>query len=263
MVKRKSISKKIRFEVFKRDKFTCQYCGRKAPDVILEVDHIKPVADGGGNDIMNLITSCFDCNRGKGKRKLDDKTVVQKQQAQLEELAARNEQLEMMLNWKNELLNLQEKEVDAVASVFVKLTDYKPSDSGICKIRKWLKSYSVDELMNASEIAISAFYKGDERSWNIAFNKVVPICRNRKKLAILTDEQMRYFNYFRKIARAEFDDWDSKYEEELIKFVKKFCTTTDEFFLIREDYLSYESYEEFRLTYCLPECLGDDWVEVG
>lgn len=30
MAKRKSLSKKIRFEVFKRDSFTCQYCGRKA-----------------------------------------------------------------------------------------------------------------------------------------------------------------------------------------------------------------------------------------
>ena len=40
MGQRKTLSKKIRFEVFKRDKFTCQYCGRMSPDVILEVDHI-------------------------------------------------------------------------------------------------------------------------------------------------------------------------------------------------------------------------------
>lgn len=38
MAKRKGIPRSIRFEVFKRDMFTCQYCGRKAPDVILEVD---------------------------------------------------------------------------------------------------------------------------------------------------------------------------------------------------------------------------------
>ena len=55
--KRRKLSKKIRFEVFKRDNFTCQYCGRKAPDVVLEVDHIIPVAKGGKNNIMNLITS--------------------------------------------------------------------------------------------------------------------------------------------------------------------------------------------------------------
>ena len=42
-------------------------------DVILEVDHVLPVCEGGTNDIDNLVTSCKDCNRGKGKTKLNDK----------------------------------------------------------------------------------------------------------------------------------------------------------------------------------------------
>ena len=53
MSERKAISKKLRFEVFKRDNFTCQYCGRMAPDVILEVDHINPVKNGGDNNREN------------------------------------------------------------------------------------------------------------------------------------------------------------------------------------------------------------------
>ena len=48
---RKDISKKTRFEIFKRDSFTCQYCGRKAPDVLLVIDHIEPVSKGGTNDL--------------------------------------------------------------------------------------------------------------------------------------------------------------------------------------------------------------------
>jgi hypothetical protein len=63
---RKSISVKKRFEVFKRDNFTCQYCSAKPPTVPLEIDHIHPIAKGGDNSIENLITACFDCNRGKG-----------------------------------------------------------------------------------------------------------------------------------------------------------------------------------------------------
>lgn len=63
MADRKNIPNYIRFQVFKRDKFTCQYCGRSG--VELEVDHINPVANGGTNDIDNLITACKDCNRGK------------------------------------------------------------------------------------------------------------------------------------------------------------------------------------------------------
>ena len=77
--KRKSISKKVRFEVFKRDKFTCQYCGKSAPDVVLEVDHIKPVSKGGNNSMLNLVTACFECNRGKTNTELSDDTVVKKQ----------------------------------------------------------------------------------------------------------------------------------------------------------------------------------------
>jgi 5-methylcytosine-specific restriction endonuclease McrA len=65
-----SLSKKLRFEVFKRDGFKCQYCGNHPPIVVLEVDHINPVSKGGTNEIDNLVTSCFDCNRGKGNREL-------------------------------------------------------------------------------------------------------------------------------------------------------------------------------------------------
>jgi len=65
-----NVSKSTRFEVFKRDTFTCQYCGRRTPDVVLEIDHIVPRVQGGTNDPENLATACFDCNRGKGPRSL-------------------------------------------------------------------------------------------------------------------------------------------------------------------------------------------------
>src|SRR3990167_2754457 len=64
-VTRNPLSTRTRFEIFKRDDFTCQYCGRQAPAVILHADHIVPVADGGTDDPMNLITACEDCNHGK------------------------------------------------------------------------------------------------------------------------------------------------------------------------------------------------------
>lgn len=66
------LRKSMRFAIFKRDLFTCQYCGAQPPAVTLEVDHVIPLCKGGSNSEINLITSCFDCNRGKGRKKLDD-----------------------------------------------------------------------------------------------------------------------------------------------------------------------------------------------
>jgi hypothetical protein len=60
-----ALSVRTRFEVFKRDEFTCGYCGRKSPEVVLEIDHIVPRAGSGSDDPINLLTSCWECNRGK------------------------------------------------------------------------------------------------------------------------------------------------------------------------------------------------------
>lgn len=65
MAKRKSLSKRTRFEVLKRDGFACRYCGRRPPEVELVVDHVFPVASGGGNEMANLAAACRDCNLGK------------------------------------------------------------------------------------------------------------------------------------------------------------------------------------------------------
>lgn len=59
------ISRRLRFEILRRDLHTCRYCGAKAPDVKLTVDHVIPVALGGGDDPTNLVTACVDCNGGK------------------------------------------------------------------------------------------------------------------------------------------------------------------------------------------------------
>lgn len=65
-MKRTNIPKRLRFEVLQRDGFRCQYCGAPASKIELHVDHIHPVAAGGTNDPLNLITACIDCNAGKG-----------------------------------------------------------------------------------------------------------------------------------------------------------------------------------------------------
>jgi 5-methylcytosine-specific restriction endonuclease McrA len=58
--------KRLRFDVFARDSFRCVYCGRAAPDVLLQVDHRIPKSRGGPNSFDNYVTACIDCNQGKG-----------------------------------------------------------------------------------------------------------------------------------------------------------------------------------------------------
>jgi hypothetical protein len=62
---RKPISRRLRFEILRRDNYACRYCGGSAPDVALTVDHVLPVALGGGDDPSNLVTACAGCNAGK------------------------------------------------------------------------------------------------------------------------------------------------------------------------------------------------------
>jgi 5-methylcytosine-specific restriction endonuclease McrA len=61
----------LRFRIFARDGFQCRYCGRKPPEVVLQVDHIYPVSKGGRNNPDNYATACSDCNLGKSDALLD------------------------------------------------------------------------------------------------------------------------------------------------------------------------------------------------
>jgi len=94
-----SVSKKLRFEIFERDDFTCQYCGRNPLDhnVVLEIDHAISKKDDGEDDEENLVTSCFDCNRGKSKKsvilkkKIDVKQELKNSKEQLEQVKKMSE----------------------------------------------------------------------------------------------------------------------------------------------------------------------------
>ncbi|EBR2769019.1 HNH endonuclease [Salmonella enterica] len=151
---RSGITKKIRFEVFKRDGFKCQYCGSSAPDVILHVDHINPVSKGGDNDMMNLITSCDSCNGGKSDKLLSDNSIMEKQRQQLQKLNTKREQLEMMIKWRDGLKSLKDDVVDIVAT---KIDDciapFTVNDNGRKSIKRWLRIYKVEEILDAIELA--------------------------------------------------------------------------------------------------------------
>jgi hypothetical protein len=182
---REPISKKLRFEVFKRDSFTCQYCGQKAPDVVLNCDHINPVAAGGGSDILNLVTSCFDCNSGKGARTLSEQAVLNKQVDQLAELQARREQIEMLIDWRTGLEKLKEDTAERVAEMWSAVTEGRVSltKTGRDKVRKLVKEFGLDLVLQALPEAIATYARRGEgdrytiESIDTAFSKLAGVCR--------------------------------------------------------------------------------------
>ncbi|WP_032402467.1 HNH endonuclease [Rhodococcoides fascians] len=60
-----ALTKRLRFEILRRDNHLCRYCGATAPDVKLTVDHVVPTSLGGSDEPSNLVTACADCNSGK------------------------------------------------------------------------------------------------------------------------------------------------------------------------------------------------------
>ncbi len=209
MAKRKAIPKSLRFEVFKRDSFTCQYCGRKAPDILLQIDHIRPVSKGGTNDLLNLITSCEDCNSGKSNKELGDNTVIQKQRDQLEALQERKEQLEMMFKWQKSLLELDDKIVDQLSDYWSQLVvGYSLNETGRISLKKLSRKYKLDEIMVSMKIAAEQYLelkdgKYTQESVETAWKKISGICHNRRLEKENPDLSRLY--YIRGIMRKRFN----------------------------------------------------------
>jgi hypothetical protein len=182
MNKRKSISKKIRFEVFKRDSFTCQYCGSKSPDVTLVIDHIMPVASGGTNTILNLVTSCFSCNSGKGKRSLNDDAVVSRKREQLAQLQERREQMKMMLDWHNEIQEQHETSISWVNDKLKSISGYGANESGKAEISKLVRQFGLLVVLRGVEMSFErnlcrdSSDKPTSDSWECAFKNIGGSC---------------------------------------------------------------------------------------
>ena len=148
---RKAISKKTRFEIFKRDEFICQYCGATPPKVVLQVDHIHPVKLGGTNDIDNLITSCQECNLGKSANPLNQKSKKLKDKAK--DIAEREEQI---LGY-NKIMQkkLDRIEQDAWRIVNILITNTKSYDRLKFKsIANFIEKLGLYETIDSAEIAI-------------------------------------------------------------------------------------------------------------
>ncbi len=148
---RTPLSKKRRFDVFKRDGFVCQYCGSTPPAVVLEVDHLTPVSDGGGNEIDNLISACFDCNRGKGADGLHVAPLsVAKRTALIRERELQVQEYEAALS---EARRLADERIDWVSDIFAATLGCDLTDTGRNSVRLFLERLPPSEVLEAAELA--------------------------------------------------------------------------------------------------------------
>lgn len=66
MIKRRKTPKFSRYNLFLRDRFTCQYCDHQFDHKILTLDHVTPASKGGGTCWENLVAACSTCNQKRG-----------------------------------------------------------------------------------------------------------------------------------------------------------------------------------------------------
>lgn len=164
MNKREPISKKLRFEVFKRDVFKCQYCGSEPSKVVLEIDHIHPVSKGGKSNIDNLITACFDCNRGK-----KDISLTLSPQNTAEKLYAiqeKEDQYKALMKLQKSIHARKIKEANKVEEVYSRhFNDWTLTDRFKSKtVLLFISQLGVNKVIDAMESACERMHWDEDKA---------------------------------------------------------------------------------------------------
>lgn len=159
-----ALSKRKRFEVFKRDGFHCQYCGRTPPGVVLHVDHIIPQSADGSDEMENLVTSCCDCNLGKSDVPLgqvpspliDKMEVLEEKRAQLK---AYNRLVKRLKRQENE-------QVEIIADAFTDgFPGYQLSERfKRVSVKKFVSSLPTEKVEEFMATACSRFADDRDRA---------------------------------------------------------------------------------------------------
>lgn len=164
MNNRRRLSPKLRFEIFKRDKFTCRYCGRTSPEVILEIDHIIPVSEGGTDDPENLVTSCYECNRGKGATLLEE--IPLGEDEDIHERTILLAERELQLREYNEMLRKirerKEREAIDLVDYWCQLWGLDPDKArhfqvpDVLSLQRFLDTIAAEDIRRAMLTAVTA-----------------------------------------------------------------------------------------------------------
>lgn len=164
-----ALSKSKRFAIFERDGFACMYCGRQPPEIVLEVDHIHPISDGGTDDDANLVTACFDCNRGKSDKVIKSRPVASEESSELR--LERIEQMRAMLEIAAQERELIDQENYRLACYWFELrgdSDHMLHERRRVNLRVFqarLPSHSISEAMVIANSRFPVTTANDMQTW--------------------------------------------------------------------------------------------------
>ena len=168
------VTKKIRFEVFKRDGFQCGYCGKAPPSVVLECDHVQPKSQGGLDDINNLITACFECNRGKKNVPLAQ--IPPKLKDNLEVLHEKEAQVAEYNRYLKKIYARERRQIAKISAMFEKYYPEKTFSERFIKnsLKKFIRHLPKAKIIDAAETSFGSFEDPDRAikyfcgiCWNI------------------------------------------------------------------------------------------------
>jgi len=161
--KRQGLSKGKRFDVFERDNYTCKYCGNSVKDgAVLHVDHVIPISKGGGNDEINLVTACIDCNLGKsakqlgsGKKPLDIKNITLSLEEELQARREYQEQLKKYYSYKKKLASFKSPHVKFINEITSEWLGYELTNQGHKDFARLFNQGGEDKFLEAIQITSS------------------------------------------------------------------------------------------------------------
>lgn len=182
------VSKRARFEVFKRDSFTCQYCGRTPPAVILHADHVRPKSDGGSDGSDNLVTACEGCNLGKSNIPLNQ--VIQS----VKEMAKRAKNKREQVEAYEKLLTEERAYIDAdIKRIGSYWHDNLPGQKELGRwvfgparrptIKRFLERLTVSEIIEAIDITFANCYRVNAVIDDDGFKYFCGVCWNKYREA--------------------------------------------------------------------------------
>lgn len=149
----------LRFEVFKRDAFTCGYCGRRSPDVVLEADHVLPKSQGGRDELDNLVTSCEECNRGKAARPLSTAAPGLNPKERAERIAEHEGQIAEYSHWLAVQREREDEEIRLLGRHFERIpgsvATYRNEPRWYwneAQVRRWVRRLGYHEVLDSIDV---------------------------------------------------------------------------------------------------------------